>query len=124
MRNTVLIVDDDALVHLLYKRHLEGAGYQLINASNGVEALDVARRELPRLIIMDVMMPGTDGLTALRELKKGEATKSIPVIIVTANVGEHPASRQESQFSGAGAFLTKPFSPAQLLAEVRRLAPL
>jgi CheY-like chemotaxis protein len=124
MTNKVLIVDDDPLMHLLYKRHLEGAGYELINASNAIEALEMAKRELPRLIIMDVMMPGTDGLTALRELKKAEATKAIPVIVATANVEQHLAARQEAQFSGAAAFLTKPLSPAQLLSEVKRLVPL
>src|ERR1051326_77142 len=77
----------------------------------------MAKRDLPRLIIMDVMMPGTDGLTALRELKKAEATKAIPVIVATANVEQHLAARQEAQFSGAAAFLTKPLSPAQLLSE-------
>ena len=124
MANKILIVDDDPLMHLLYKNHLEGAGYQMIMASNGIEALAVAARELPQLIVMDVMMVGMDGMTALRELKSTEATKGIPVLIITANVNQHAAARRESELSGAAGFLTKPFSPAQLLAEVRRLLPL
>ena len=124
MASKILIVDDDPLMHLLYKNHLEGAGYQMIMASNGVEALAVAARELPQLIVMDVMMVGMDGMTALRELKSAEATKGIPVLIITGNVNQHAAARRESELSGAAGFLTKPFSPAQLLAEVRRLLPL
>ena len=79
MANKILIVDDDPLMHLLYKNHLEGAGYQMIMAGNGIEALAVAARELPQLIVMDVMMVRMDGMTALRELKSAEATKGIPV---------------------------------------------
>jgi CheY-like chemotaxis protein len=68
---------------------------------------------------MDAMMPKMDGLTALRLLKQDPVTHSIPVIILTAN--PHKFSREDAVSSGATIFLTKPFSPAQLLAEIRRL---
>jgi CheY-like chemotaxis protein len=119
----ILLVDDDALMHLLYRPHLERAGYQLLSARDGVEAVATAAREIPQLILMDVMMPKTDGLTALRELKKAEATKSIPVIVITANVNAYIASRQDSELSGAAGFLSKPLSPAQLVKEIQRLVP-
>jgi two-component system chemotaxis response regulator CheY len=70
---------------------------------------------------MDIMMPDTDGLAALRELQKSDATKSIPVIIITAS--SHNMMRKESEACGAAIFLTKPFSPTQLLNEIRRLVP-
>lgn len=119
----VLIVDDDALMHMLYRNHLERAGFQVLTARNGSEALEVAAREAPQLIFMDVMMPGTDGMTVLRELKKAEATKSIPVVVITASVSEYTAARQEATQSGAIGFVSKPLSPAQLLDEVRRRLP-
>jgi len=110
-------------MHLLYRRHLEQAGYQIVGAKSGPEALETAARELPQLIFMDVMLPGLDGLSTLRALKKTEATKLIPVVVITANVSEYLASQQESGFSGAAGFLSKPFSPAQLLIEVQRFLP-
>jgi len=123
MPKKILLVDDDMLMHMLYRPHLERAGFELISVKNGREALETAVREAPCLILMDIMMPETDGLTALRELKKDDATKSIPVIIITANLGAAATSRKESASSGAASFLTKPLSPAQLIDEIRRLLP-
>ena len=83
----------------------------------------MAARELPQVIVMDVMMPEIDGLEAIRRLRKNEATKAIPVIVITANVNNYEASQQESAVCGAAGFLTKPLSPARLLQEVQRLMP-
>jgi DNA-binding response OmpR family regulator len=121
MATQILLVDDDQLMHRLFQHHLERAGYQMLSAMNGQEGLDVANRQRPQLIVLDVMMPGMDGLELLRELKKSEATKSIPIIMITAN--SHNVTRKESEDCGAAVFLTKPFSPTQLLNEVKRLAP-
>lgn len=121
MTNQVLVVDDDPLMHRLLKHHLERAGYQLLSATNGREALDIASREHPGLIVMDVMMPEVSGLDALRELKKADGTKTIPVIVITAN--PHAIVAKESGNAGGAVFMTKPFSPAQLLNEIRKLLP-
>ena len=91
----------------------------MLQAASGDEALEVARRERPGLVIMDAMMPKMDGFTALRLLKQEPATSAIPVIMLTAN--PHKFSREEAESSGATVFLTKPFSPTQLLEEIRRL---
>lgn len=123
MTQKILIVDDDVLMHLLYRQHLERAGYQLIVAADGQEAMETAARELPSLIFMDVMIPGINGLSALRELKKADATKAIPVVVISSNVTTYNASRKEAEQSGAAGYLSKPFSPAQLMAEVQRLLP-
>ncbi len=119
----VLLVDDEPLMHLLYKNHLERAGYELLTAKDGTEVFEIAARELPQVIVMDVFMAEMDGLAALRELKKNEATKAIPVIMVTANVSVHYAARKESTIAGAALFLTKPFGPAQLLEAIRKVVP-
>ena len=121
MTKQILVVDDDPLMHRLFQHHLERAGYQMISAHNGQQALDIAAKQPPHLIVMDIMMPDIDGLEALRELKKSDATKSIPVIMITAN--GHHISRKESESCGANILLTKPFSPLQLLNEIRRLVP-
>ena len=70
MKKQVLVVDDDQLMHRLFQHHLERAGYQMVSALNGREALDLAARQPPDLIVMDIMMPDIDGLAALRELQK------------------------------------------------------
>jgi two-component system, chemotaxis family, chemotaxis protein CheY len=121
MMKHILLVDDDQLMHRLFQHHLQKAGYQMLSAMNGHDAIEVASRQHPDVIVMDIMMPGIDGLAVLRELKKADATKSIPVIIITAN--SHVMAGKESETAGAAIFLTKPFSPTQLLHEIRRLVP-
>jgi len=119
MANKILVVDDEPYMLRFIQILLERDGYEMITASNGREAVEVAMREHPRLLVMDAMMPKMDGMTALRLLKQEPATRSIPVIMLTAN--PHKFSREEAESSGATIFLTKPFSPTQLLAEIRRL---
>src|SRR5689334_13288582 len=104
MKPRVMIVDDDPLMHLLYMKHLEKAGYQTIAAKDGSEVVGLASQELPALIIMDVMMEPVDGFTALRELKRVETTQRIPVLVVTANVSTHVMVKllaAEAQIAGA-----------------------
>ena len=121
----VLIVDDDPLIRLLYKTHLEKAGYELITSPSAEEGLEIARHQKPVIVVLDVILGGVDGLAALRVLKGDEETKSIPVILFSASMSEaHYATRQEANRAGAAAFLTKPISPQQLLTEIKRLAPI
>ncbi len=121
MAPKVLIVDDDPLMRQLYERQLTGAGYRLITAENAQQAIELAGLELPQVIVMDMLMPDMDGLTALRQLKKDKLTQRIPVIVVSGNT-EYQVSQREAEGAGAAFFLSKPFSPKQLLAHVERLA--
>jgi CheY-like chemotaxis protein len=118
MPHTVLVVDDDPVMHSLMEYHLERAGYQMLTASNGREAIEVASRALPQLIILDIAMPQMGGVTALRHLKQTEATKAIPVIVVTVHTDA--ATQRECELAGAAAFLSKPLNPAQLNIEMKR----
>ena len=118
MPHKILIVDDEPFMLRLIQHHLEHAGYEMIKARNGREAVEAATREKPRLVVMDAMMPNMDGLSALRQLKQGASTRAIPVIMLTAN--PHKYTREEAESSGAAIFLTKPFSPTQLLEEIRK----
>ncbi len=115
----VLIVDDEPHMLRVTELSLRKGGYQLILGRNGREALELARREHPALIVMDVLMPELDGLSALRQLRQDPETSTIPVIMLTAR--GHVMTRQEAEESGATLFLTKPFSPNQLLQDARRL---
>jgi CheY-like chemotaxis protein len=98
---------------------IKKGGYDIVIGRNGREALALAAREKPSLIVMDVSMPEMDGLTALKHLKADPETALIPVIMLT--VRGQALTRLEAEQSGAAVYLTKPFSPSQLLAEVRRL---
>jgi two-component system, OmpR family, alkaline phosphatase synthesis response regulator PhoP len=116
----ILVVDDEPFMLRLIQHHLENAGFEMVKAGNGREAVEAAARERPRLVVMDAMMPDVDGFAALRQLKQNPATRPIPVIMLTAN--PHKYSREEAEFSGAAVFLTKPFSPTRLIEEIRRHA--
>jgi CheY-like chemotaxis protein len=118
----ILFADDDPLMQRLYQHHLEHAGFKLVSASTGREAVEAARREQPRLGIVDFLMPELDGLSVVLELKRAEATKAIPVIMITADANGYRNKRQFME-AGAAGFLSKPFSPAQLLEAVHRLVP-
>src|SRR6266446_2206017 len=114
MTSKILFVDDDPIMHQLYKPHVEQAGYKWIGASGGREAIEVATCERPRLAVIDIMMPGMDGLSTVAELKKGESTKAMLVIVITGEMGYY-GRKQEFTGVGAAAFMTKPFGPKQLL---------
>jgi len=111
---TILVVDDEPYMIRLLQHHIERAGYRMIKAANGREALDRIREDHPRLVLMDVMMPEINGLEVLAELRKQETTRTLPVIIMTANAQRF--TREEAEAVGVSAFLTKPFSPTQLMA--------
>jgi CheY-like chemotaxis protein len=117
----ILIVDDEPVVHMLYKRHLTQAGFELLDANNGDEALALLQETKPDVILMDIMMPSKDGIATLREVKRSESTSHIPVIVITANVSYYLTSRDEVKNGGADALLTKPCSPAKVVAEVLRI---
>jgi len=117
MRKHVLIVDDEPHMLRLIEASLKKGGYDVLFGRDGNEALALGRQAKPDLIIMDVTMPQMDGITALQHLKASPETASIPVIILTGR--GQPVTRQLAEASGATAYLTKPFSPSQLLAEAR-----
>ena len=119
MTPRVLIVDDEPHMLRIAELSLKRGGYQILTARNGLQAVELAQRELPALIVMDVTMPEMDGLAALRQLKATQATAAIPVIMLTSR--GQTVAREEAEVSGAALYLTKPFSPSSLAAEAKRL---
>ncbi len=115
----ILIVDDEPNMLKVTELSLRRGGYELIVGCNGLEAIELAEREQPSLIVMDVLMPELDGLGALRLLKQSPKTAPIPVILLTGR--GHNLTQQDAEGSGASLLLTKPFSPKQLLTEAIRL---
>jgi DNA-binding response OmpR family regulator len=113
----VLVADDDPDVRDVVVFKLQQVGHDVLVAEDGGTALALARRELPELAVLDVMMPRMTGLDVCRELRADRATASIPVILLTARAQEGDV---ESGFAwGADDYLTKPFSPRELASRVR-----
>ena len=110
-------MDDEEDILELLNYNLTREGYQVLMAQSGEQALEAAQSELPGLIILDLMLPGIDGLDVCRELKKDSKTQNIPIIMLTAK-GEE-ADIVTGLELGADDYVTKPFSPKVLLARVR-----
>jgi DNA-binding response OmpR family regulator len=118
---TILIVDDEPAILDLVRFTLEDAEVRVVEASDGVEALALARRLRPDLILLDVHMPRLDGLEACRQIRHDPALARTPIVMLTAAGQE--ADRARGREAGADEYLTKPFSPLALLALVEALVP-
>ena len=123
-RRTVLVVDDEPTIAEVVSRYLERAGYSATTAADGLEAVRLAGERRPDLVVLDVMLPGLDGLQVLRRLREGEEGPT-PVILLTAR-GEQE-DKLAGLRSGADDYVVKPFSPSELVARVdavlRRVRP-
>jgi len=113
---TVLVADDDRKITDMLRRTLAYEGYQVVTAADGHEALAQARAHRPDLVVLDLMMPGLDGLEVARRLR---AADDMPILMLTAR--DAVEDRVEGLDSGADDYLVKPFAPAELLARVRAL---
>jgi DNA-binding response OmpR family regulator len=116
---TVLVADDDEDILQLVSFRLERAGYKVVTAADGHQALAAAREHQPDLAVLDVMMPGLNGYEVTRQLRANPATAAIPVILLTARVQEADVSRGFE--AGADDYLRKPFSPQELRSRVQAI---
>ncbi len=119
MAKTIMIVDDSASLRQVVGIALKGAGYDVIEASDGCDALAKLTGQKVHLIISDVNMPNMDGITLVKEIKKHPNYKFTPVMMLTTESQE--AKKAEGQAAGAKAWVVKPFQPPQMLDAVSRL---
>jgi DNA-binding response OmpR family regulator len=119
MARKILVVDDEAVLVDTIAYNLEQAGYQVMTAANGTSALQMARRETPDLIILDIMLPELDGLEVCRQLRREGNTATIPIMMLTAKSEE--IDKVVGLEIGADDYVTKPFGRRELLARVRAL---
>jgi two-component system phosphate regulon response regulator PhoB len=112
----ILVVDDEADIVALVAYHLAKSGYRVSTASSGPEALEAARRERPALIVLDLMLPGISGYEVLEQVRAGDSTRDIAVLMLTARREE--ADRIQGLSLGADDYLAKPFSPQELVLRV------
>jgi two-component system phosphate regulon response regulator PhoB len=114
---TVLIVDDEADIVELIRYHAEKQGFRCLAAADGATALRLVQSERPDLVVLDLMLPGIDGLEVCRQLRRVAATARLPVIMLTARAEE--VDRVVGLELGADDYVVKPFSPRELMARIR-----
>lgn len=119
MSGVILAVDDSASMRQMVRYTLEGAGYKVVQAADGVEALDLARDSAVDLVLTDVNMPRMDGISLVRELRALANYKFVPMLVLTTESGQDTKLRGKQ--AGATGWLVKPFNPEQLLATIARV---
>ena len=115
MAEKILVADDEEEIRNLLDHFLKGQGYEVILASDGNEALKLASEKNPQVIILDIKMPGLDGLEVCKRLKEKEQTKLIPVIVITG----FEDNKMEALNIGADDFVNKPFDMAEISSRVK-----
>jgi two-component system phosphate regulon response regulator PhoB len=122
---SILIVEDEAALVTLLRYNLERAGFGVAEALDGEEALTVIAERIPDLVLLDWTLPGVSGIEICRRLRRGAATRNLPIIMLTARSEE--ADRVRGLECGADDYVAKPFSPAELIARInavlRRIRP-
>ncbi len=117
MAEKIMVVDDEKEIRDLLSIYLAEDGYDVIAAASGAEAIDLAQSERPQVILMDVKMPGIDGVETCKRLKGKERTRSIPVIMVTA----YQDRDVEAYLEGADDFVNKPFDRTEITFRIRSM---
>jgi len=117
-KQKILVVDDHRTVGMLMEAVLKLRGFQVLSAESGAEGLELARKEMPALIFLDIMMPGMDGFKVCKLLKQDPATRNIPVVFLSAR-GESVAIDRGNQVGGDG-FVKKPFKTLEILGVLNR----
>ncbi len=118
-KTTIAIIDDDPTIVKVVRIILQTNGFEVLEAFNGTEGLELVKRELPDMVLLDIMMPDLNGFEVLRLLKEDEKTKEIPVVFLTAKTGADYVSKGLDL--GASDYIIKPFSPASLIAKINEL---
>ena len=119
MTATILTVDDSASMRQMVSFTLKRAGYTVVEAADGVEALNYARTSAVDLVLTDVNMPNMDGISLVRELRQLQAYKFVPMLMLTTESGQDKKSLGKA--AGATGWLVKPFNPEKLLATIEKV---
>jgi CheY-like chemotaxis protein len=115
----ILLVEDNVDNQFIYSAMLRHAGYEVIVAVDGTQGLEMGRTQSPDLVLMDISIPGMDGLEVTRRLKADEATRATPILALTAHA--LPSDRVRALEAGCDGYLAKPIDPPHVLAEVQRV---
>lgn len=118
-KTTVLLVDDSVSMREMVGFTLRSAGYEVIEAEDGIEALELAKEDTFNLVVTDVNMPNMDGITLISELRKLAEYKFVPILTLTTEEGDD--KKKEGKEAGATGWIVKPFDPDNLLSTIRRV---
>ncbi len=118
---TILIVDDTPSELALMQSVVQTLGHSVIPAQNGKIAVELAVQHMPSLVLLDIVMPEQDGFVTCRQIKKGETTSKIPIILVSSKGGE--SDKFWGMKQGASDYICKPFNPDQLAESIRKFLP-
>lgn len=117
-KNKILLVEDDSAISLMYKGKFDADGFEVITADNGATGLELAKKEMPDIVMLDVILPQMDGFTVLKELKSDSKTKNIPVIMLT-NLGT-PEDKAKGEKMGAVDYIVKAhLTPSQISDKIK-----
>ncbi len=116
-KKKIMVVEDEKSLRKLESILLEARGYRVCSMCDGKEALEAIEKEMPDLVLLDVMLPIVDGFEVCRQIKSNEETRHIPVIMVTAKTSLEDITRGEQV--GANAYLTKPFKSAKIIENIQ-----
>ena len=119
MKKKILIVDDNPDLISILRVQLENKGYDTVQATNGMQAVDIATAQLPDLILLDIMLPEMDGLEAARQIRKNPKTHFIPILAVTAKITLE--DKEDCLRNGCDDYLPKPFTHLQLNSRIEKL---
>jgi|YNPNPStandDraft_1061719.scaffolds.fasta_scaffold49527_2 two-component system alkaline phosphatase synthesis response regulator PhoP/two-component system response regulator VicR len=118
-RKKILAVDDDKFIVMVIRVNLEFEGYEVVEAYDGVQALEMIESENPDLVVLDIMMPEMNGWDVLSRIRENPKTEDLPVIMLTALAQDRDI--EEATLRGADVYLTKPFEPEELILTVKRM---
>jgi two-component system chemotaxis response regulator CheY len=120
MIKTILTVDDSRTMRDMLRLSLEGAGFRVVQAEDGVHGLEVLAGEMPDVIVTDINMPRMDGFGFIEAVRKDDTRRSTPVLVLTTEVDAAKKSRAKA--AGATGWIVKPFDPIKLVDAIRRVA--
>ncbi len=116
----VLLVEDDEMLHTMYTQKFTKEGYEVLSGYNGAEGIKIAEAEKPDVILLDIIMPKMDGFVALKKLKKNDATKDIPVILLT-NLGQEEDIRKGKELGAADYFIKANHTPQEVVDKAKEV---
>lgn len=120
MAQTILLTEDDVMLHTMYTQKFTKEGYEVLSAYNGAEGIKLAEENQPAIILLDIIMPKMDGFVALKKLKKNEATKDIPVILLT-NLGQEEDIRKGKELGAEDYFIKANHTPQEVVDKVKEV---
>lgn len=118
-KNKILLVEDDLMIVDMYKTSLEKEGYEVVTTDKGSEAIALAKKEKPAMVLLDIILPEIDGFSILQELKK-ETTKKIPVLMLT-NLGQESDYKKAIEMGAVGYFIKSQHTPADIMVKIKEL---